>query len=63
MTAFSMVIYSFFVCGRMTEVQQQLQANALRQQEIERQLQSLEEFSDSAPSATDDLIDLSTDQL
>ena len=48
------------VC-RMEDLQQQLQANALRQQEIERQLRSLDDFNDS-PAANDDLIDFSADQ-
>ena len=45
----------------MEELQQQLQANALRQQEIERQLRSLDD-PDKGPTTKDDLIDFSADQ-
>ncbi|KAL8561187.1 hypothetical protein ACOMHN_029258 [Nucella lapillus] len=45
----------------MEGLQHQLQSNALRQQEIERQLRSLDDSSDDDPAASNDLIDLTSD--
>ena len=45
----------------MQDLQHQLQANALRQQEIERQLRSLDS-PDNSPTSKDDLIDFTADQ-